>query len=102
MQSKEAYKDIIEREPNRTSAYSDLDNSIRAAYKILLDVRTQLEETPKKEHKIWIGLARWINFEKWYAYEREPRVEKLIGEPITNLKQQVNDEIEKYEMGIIE
>lgn len=56
----------------------------------------------KKEHKIWIGLSRWINFEKWFSFEREPRVERLISEPITNLRAQVNDEIEKYEMGLIE
>jgi hypothetical protein len=29
-------------------------------------------------------------------------VEKLISEPITNVRGQVNDEIEKYEMGLIE
>ena len=103
MQSKDAYKDIVDREPNRASAFSDLDNSIRAAYKILLDVRAQLEDGGvKKEHKIWIGLSRWVNFEKWFAYEREPRVERLIGEAITNLRAQVNDEIERYEMGNIE
>jgi hypothetical protein len=103
MQSKEAYKEILEREPNRASAFSDLDNSIRAAYKILLDVRGKLEEGgTKKEHKIWIGLARWINFEKWFSYEKEPRVERLIGEAILNLRGQVNDEIERYEMGQIE
>lgn len=73
------------------SAFCDLDNSIRAAYKILLDVRNKFEEGPSKpQNKIWIALARWINFEKWFAYEREPRVEKLISEPITDLKQQVN------------
>jgi len=36
MQSKEAYKAIAEREPSRSSCFSDLDNSIRAAYKIVL------------------------------------------------------------------
>jgi len=43
MQSKEAFKSITEKEPNRTSAFSDLDNSIRAGYKILLDIKGQLE-----------------------------------------------------------
>jgi len=75
MQSKEAYKSIIEKEPKRVSAFSDLDNSIRAGYKILLDVKGQLEESSsKKEHKIWIALSRWINFEKWFSFEKEPRV----------------------------
>ena len=97
MQNKEAYKCIAEREPNRSSPFSDLDNSIRAGYKILLEIRDQLEEGPsKKEYKIWLALSRWINFEKWFSYEKEPRVEKLISEPITNLKGQVSDEIEKY------
>lgn len=36
MQNKEAYKSISEKEPNRSSPFLDLDNSIRAAYKILL------------------------------------------------------------------
>ena len=103
MQIKEAYKEILEREPNRASAFSDLDNSIRAAYKILLDVRGKLEEGgTRKEHKIWIGLARWINFEKWFSYEKEPRVERMIGEAILNVRGQVNDEIDRYEMGTIE
>lgn len=63
MQSKDAFKDITDREPVRSSPFCDLDNSIRAAYKILLDVRTQLEDGgTKKEHKIWIAMARWINF----------------------------------------
>lgn len=45
------------------SAFSDLDNSIRAGYKILLDIKGQLEEgSSKKEYKIWIALSRWINF----------------------------------------
>ena len=71
MQTKEAYKSIIERQPNRTSAFSDLDNSIRAGYKILLDIKNQLEEgSSKKEFKIWIVLSRWVNFQKWFSYER--------------------------------
>jgi hypothetical protein len=49
VQSKEAYKAILEREPNRASAFSDLDNSIRAGYKILLDIRNQLEEGGSKK-----------------------------------------------------
>lgn len=45
------------------STFSDLDNSIRAGYKLLLDVRNQLEEgCSKKEYKIWIGISRWMNF----------------------------------------
>jgi hypothetical protein len=42
MQSKEAYKQIKEKEPTRASAFSDLDNSIRAGYKILLEIRENL------------------------------------------------------------
>ena len=76
-----------EREPVRSSPFSDLDNSIRAAYKILLDIRAHLDDGPsKKEHKIWIGLARWINFEKWYGYEKEPRVERLIGRDLSGVE----------------
>jgi hypothetical protein len=75
MQNKEAYKSISEKEPHRTSPFSDLDNSIRAGYKILLDIRDQLEEgSSKKEYKIWVVLSRWLNFEKWFSFEKEPRV----------------------------
>jgi len=42
MQTKDAYKYILEKEPNRSSTFSDLDNSIRAGYKLLLDIRNQL------------------------------------------------------------
>lgn len=103
MQSKDAFEDIQQREPNRTSAFSDLDNSIRAAYKILLELKSQFEEGPSKpQNKIWIALARWINFEKWFGYEREPRVEKLISEPILDLRGQVAEELESYELGLVE
>jgi hypothetical protein len=64
MQNKEeTFAIISEKEPNRFSPFSDLDNSIRAAYKILLDIKGKLEEgSSKKEYKIWIALSRWINF----------------------------------------
>lgn len=42
MQNKEAYAIICEKEPSRTSPFCDLDNSIRAGYKILLDIRESL------------------------------------------------------------
>lgn len=68
MQNKEAYTSICEKEPHRTSPFCDLDNSIRAGYKILLDIKDQLEEgSSKKEFKIWIVLARWLNFERWFS-----------------------------------
>lgn len=49
MQNKEAYKYITEKEPQRNSPFSDLDNSIRAGYKILLDIKDQLEEGSSKK-----------------------------------------------------
>jgi len=36
MKTKDVYKSISEREPSRVSCFSDLDNSIRGCYKILL------------------------------------------------------------------
>lgn len=71
MQSKDIFKLISDKEPKRICAFSDLDNSIRAGYKILLDVKDQLEEgNSKKESKIWIVLSKWINFQQWFSFEK--------------------------------
>ena len=48
MQSRDSFKDIQKREPNRESPFSDLDNSIRAAYKVLLELRGRFEAGPSK------------------------------------------------------
>lgn len=58
MQTKESFAEIAAREPERASCFSDLEKSIRAAYKILTDVR----EAPKKDNKVWMALAYWLNF----------------------------------------
>ena len=44
MQSKPAFEQIKEKESNRCSTFSDLDNSIRAGYKILLEIKEDLEK----------------------------------------------------------
>lgn len=56
----------------------------------------------KKDYKIWLALARWINFEKWFSYEKNPRVEKLISESVGDVKAKLAEEITRYEMGIVE
>lgn len=44
MKTKDVYKLIKEREPSRVSCFSDLDNSIRACYKILLEIKKQIKD----------------------------------------------------------
>ncbi len=66
------------------SSFSDLDNSIRAAYKILQDVLPQLKSNKKDPSQkamelIWVMMSRWINFETWFSYEKKPRVEDFIN-----------------------
>lgn len=72
MKTKDVYKLISEREPNRVSCFSDLDNSIRACYKILLEIRKQLKDG--EDNKVWACMSKWINFERNFSYELEPRV----------------------------
>ena len=43
MSEKEVYSIIKEREPERVCSFSDLDNSIRAGFKILQEVLPQLK-----------------------------------------------------------
>jgi hypothetical protein len=66
---------ILPYEPKRSSPFVDLDKSIRTGYKILLHVRNELGRNALKENKIWLWLAKWINFERWYAFEKEPVME---------------------------
>jgi hypothetical protein len=47
-------------------------------------------------------LARWINFEKWFSFEKQPRVEKLISEVVPDVKLRLAEELNRYEMGIVE
>jgi serine/threonine protein kinase len=69
MESKESFAEIASREPKRSSCFSDLEKSIRAAYKILTEVRGLVESQQKKEtSKVWIGISYWINFEAWFRF----------------------------------
>lgn len=67
-------KFIKPHEPKRVSAFIDLDKSIRTAYKILRWVRTELKDSIGKESRVWVMLARWINFEQWFSFEKEPNL----------------------------
>jgi len=73
---------------DRVSCFSDLDNSIRACYKILLDIKKQLKEGD--DNKIWACMSKWINFERHFTYEREPRVEKILVGQQDNIQKIVN------------
>lgn len=73
MSEKEVYSLIKEKEPERVSSFSDLDNSIRAGFKILQDVLPQLkggkkDPSQKALELVWVMMSRWINFERWFSY----------------------------------
>ena len=70
---KEASVEIALREPLRSSAFSDLEKSIRAAYKVLIEV-VALSNTKGVENKVWAVIGYWINFESWFSYEKDPRL----------------------------
>jgi hypothetical protein len=59
----------------RVSSFADLDQSIRATQKILSEVIPKFKkaENPAIEY-VWLVMARWLNFEVWFSYERKPRV----------------------------
>jgi hypothetical protein len=59
-------------ESMRSSPFIELDKSIRTGYKILLCIRKDLGNTSYKDNKIWGWIAKWINFEKWFSYEKLP------------------------------
>lgn len=47
-------------------------------------------------------MSKWINFERNFSYELEPRVEKILVAQGENIQKTVNVEIENYEQGIID
>ena len=81
MSEKEVYSIIKEKQPERVNSFSDLDHSIRASYKILLDVLPQLKSNKKEKDAaqkamdlVWVMMSRWINFQTWFNYEKMPRI----------------------------
>ena len=79
MNKKKAQEIIDEKEPERISCFSDLDNSIKICYKILQDVLPLLEEkkrTPGQKYldSIWAIMGKWINFENWFCFEKKPKI----------------------------
>ena len=98
MQTKDSFAEIAAREPERASCFSDLEKSIRAAYKILSDVK----EAPKKDNKVWMALAYWLNFEAWFSFEKDPHHEKLLSDFPGNVNAVIAEEVEKYEQGYVE
>lgn len=106
MIDKEVYKIIQEREPDRISCFSDLDNSIRAAFKILQDVLPQLREKKRESSQkgmelVWVTMAKWINFTNWFSFEKKPRIENFMNEVILNSSGVIEHELDKYAHGIL-
>lgn len=71
---------------NRQSCFADLDQSIKATYKILQEVIPQFEKNSGNVEYVWLVMARWLNFETWFSYERKPRVENLLVESSLPMK----------------
>ena len=48
-------------------------------------------------------MARWMNFEFWFSYEKNPRVEDILNETISKsgLVSSIDHEIEKYNYGVV-
>lgn len=71
MQAKDCYpKFIAPFESKRSSPFIDLDKSIRTGYKILLWLRKDLEKSAYKDNKLLVWIAKWVNFEKWFSFEK--------------------------------
>lgn len=51
---------------------------------------------------VWVMMSRWINFEKWFAYEKKPRIEDFLNEHISNPGNIVENELDRYTHGIID
>ena len=47
-------------------------------------------------------MSRWVNFERWFEFEKDPRVEKVIAENIESPKDAIESELRKYEYGLLE
>ena len=72
MKTKEANKEIKEKETKRVSAFCDLDYTLKYGYYILLEIKDQLDGKNKNEIdlKVWTFIAKWINFERWFSFEK--------------------------------
>lgn len=69
IKSTNAVKVISEKETVSTFIYLDLENSQRAAYRLLQDIKDDLKA---EDDKVMSIIARWINFEKYFEYEFKP------------------------------
>ena len=104
MTQKKVYTLIQQKEPDRISCFSDLDNSIRAGYKILLEILPQIKQAKQcsEMQKVWIMMSKWINFERWFFYEKNPKIQDFISESTENAVKVVEKALEKYTRGLIE
>ena len=47
-------------------------------------------------------MSKWINFERNFSYEHEPRVEKILVSQHDYIEKIESSEIENYDQGIID
>jgi hypothetical protein len=97
MEAKDSYSEIATRETKRGGCFSDLEKSIRACYKILSEVKGN----PKANSNVWIALSYWINFDTWFAYEKDPKLERIASETSPNVAAVIEAELRRYEAGSV-
>ena len=69
---------------------------------MLKEIKEEFEKRKEiKNEKIWIYLARWLNFEKYFAFEKEPNTDKIQSDDIQDLQSQFKQELSQYEKGIL-
>lgn len=91
METKDCFtKFISPNEPKRVSSFIDLDKSIRTGYQILSWVKKELKGHPLQDNRAWVLIARWINFEDWFSFEKEPNLEKILAEPAGDVLSQID------------
>jgi len=55
-------------------------------------VKSELTRNPPKDNRIWVWIAKWINFEKWYAFERQPIMD-ISSEPLGDVVGRIEAEL---------
>lgn len=118
LEGKHSYKKIKEKEPKRVSPFSDLDNSIKATYRLLKEVLPRLQNesdlmsstgssvntsasSSDGHNMVWLMMAKWINFEFWFSFEKRPRIEEFLKDQPRNIMKEINREIDKYRYGVV-
>ena len=76
MSTKDYFHPIQKQFPKkRVSCFADLQYTIRYGHLLLTEM---LEESREKdEWEIWVGLAKWVKFQKFMIFEEQPTLAKV-------------------------